>query len=169
MNDEQILEKYLHDSLCAMAEAKIVFPKECKVSIYHHKGIHNIYHTGATFMNVVNRDYCKSYVIILPGQKYPNHYHRIKRESFYVLHGSLRVQIEDDNHILNEGEMLHVERGQEHSFWSDQGVIFEEISTMYVANDSVYTDESILKTSYTARRTIIQMDDWKGIREKWMK
>lgn len=166
-NDEKILRQYLNSALNMLHIAKIVFPVEAVINIYHHAGIQKVTQEGATFVNVVNRDYSKSYVIMTPGQRYPEHYHRIKTESFYVLYGELTIESDGEVFKLHPGEMHHVERGENHSFRTDLGVVFEEISTMYMPNDSVYTDESILKTSYAQRRTTINGNRWKEIREKW--
>lgn len=167
MNAKEELIDYINEALQMLTKASIVFPKEATVNIYHHRGIEQILDIGAMFINIVNRDYCKSYVVMLPGQNYPSHYHRIKRESFYVLFGDLEVNIENTKNSLGPGEMLHVERGQGHSFRTNHGVVFEEISTMYVPNDSVYMDDLIKKASYSQRRTTIDNEQWKEILTTW--
>lgn len=160
-------KEMLHKALCVMRGAKIVLPKSAEVNIYHHCGKDRFEQTGAVFINIVNRDYCKSYVIMLPGQRYPCHYHKIKTESFYVLYGILNVEADGRVHKLMEGEMLHIERGMEHAFWSDTGTVFEEISTNYTRNDSFYMNEEIQKTSYAQRRTVIEPEEWKEVRMEW--
>lgn len=168
MNDDtEILEKYLDGVLGIFHAANIAFPEDAVINIYHHAGIQKVIQTGAAFINVVNRDYCKSYVIMTPGQQYPEHYHRIKTESLYVLYGDLTIEIDEAIFKLHPGEMHHVERGESHSFRTDSGVVFEEISTMYMPNDSVYTEEPIRRASYAQRRTTIQGSRWKEIRTKW--
>lgn len=163
------VQKYLDEVLTCMREAQVAFPLEAVVNIYHHMGRQEIYKTGAMFMNVVNRDYCKSYVVMLAGQHYPEHYHKIKKESFYILSGNLMVQVEDQITCMQPGQILHVDEGQVHSFWTETGVVFEELSTMYVPNDSVYMDESIRNSTYEDRRTTIDNAQWKEIRKGWIK
>lgn len=160
-------KEMLHKALGVMRKAKIVFPRSAEVNIYHHCGIEKFEQTGAVFINIVNRDYCKSYVVMLPGQKYPCHYHKIKTESFYVLYGVLSVEADGNVYEMREGEMLHIERGTEHSFWSDTGTVFEEISTNYTRNDSFYLNEEIQKTSYAQRRTMLDPEEWKEVRKEW--
>lgn len=161
--EKKILDEYIARSVKLMKNAHIVFPKTATVNIYHHMGIDKLSETGAMFINVVNRDYCKSLVVMQPGQAYPNHYHRIKTETFYVLEGEFITNIDGVEHIIYPGEMIHIDRGQDHLFYTRTGTVFEEISTMYVPNDSVYTDEEIARKSYAQRRTSITPEEWKEI------
>lgn len=163
MDEKQcsILDKFFNEAIERLKRSHIVLPKEAVAHIYHHMGIDRIYEVGAMFINVVNRDYCKSIVVMAPEQKYPVHYHRIKTESFYVLSGTLNVVVDGQMFVISPGEMLHVERGQDHSFFSHDGVVFEEISTKYVPNDSMYLDEVISRTGYAQRRTTISAEEWK--------
>jgi len=160
---EKNLDEFVDYSLGLLKTAHIVLPKQAKVNIYHHKGTEKLMQVGAMFINVVNRDYCKSLVVMKDGQQYPSHYHRIKTESFYVLYGELIVTVDGVEHRIQPGEMLHIERGQDHSFSTETGTAFEEISTMYVPNDSVYLDESIAAKSYAERRTTLTAEQWKEI------
>jgi len=161
-NDEKrVIDEYVARSLKLMKQAHIIFPKTAAVNIYHHLGVDKLGETGAMFINVVNRDYCKSLVVMQPGQAYPTHYHRIKTETFYVLDGEFITNIDGIEYKVYPGEMIHIDRGQDHSFYTHTGTVFEEISTMYVPNDSVYTDPQIAKTSYSQRRTTITPEEWK--------
>ena len=160
---KRIIDEYLDSAIGLMKAAHIVLTKIAKANVYHHLGADKLGKVGALFINVVNRDYCKSIVVMLPGQQYPDHYHRIKSESFYVLSGVLDVTIDGQEYAAEAGELLHVDRGQDHSFSSREGTIFEEISTMYVPNDSIYLDDSIAARGYDQRRTTISAEQWKEI------
>lgn len=162
-------EEYLNKALMILYKANIVFPKEATVSIYHHLGKEKFNKVGAVFINIVNRIYCKSYVIMLPNQRYPNHFHKIKMESFYILYGKLCAEVNGVTYHLKAGEMLHIDRGEDHAFWSNEGTVFEEISTSYAKNDSFYLDSEIQKTTYAQRRTIIALEQWKRICKEWKK
>ena len=157
------LKNYVSDSLKLLKRAAVVLPKKAKACIYHHHGIDNIYQVGAMFINVVDRDYCKSIVVMQKDQHYPEHYHKIKTESMYVHYGELVVVVDKIEHRLLPGEIIHIERGQDHSFYTVTGTVFEEISTMYIANDSVYQDEAIRKALYSFRRTVINEIKWEEI------
>ena len=157
---QDILNRYVEDSLRLLRRAGIVFPKQAKVSLYHHAGLERIAEIGAAFINIVDRDYCKSYVLMQPGQRYPDHYHKIKTESMYVLYGELVIRLDGVEHRLQPGEILHIERGQDHSFHTETGAVFEEISTTYVPNDSVYLEETIRRAPYSFRRTVLNEQQW---------
>jgi N-acetylneuraminate synthase len=65
---------------------------------------------------------------------------------------------------LNVGDMVTVARGVKHSFSTETGVIFEEISTTDHQGDSYYDDDSI--THNTNRKTaLIFRADW--INSEW--
>jgi N-acetylneuraminate synthase len=163
MNDETLLDRYLSDSLRLLRQAAIVLPRRATASIYHHEGATSVYQTGALFIKVVDRDYCKSYVVMQAHQRYPDHYHRIKTESMYVLWGELTVALDGTEHRLGPGEIIHIERGQDHAFYTERGTVFEEISTTYVPNDSVYLDETIRKAPYSVRRSLLNETQWEEL------
>lgn len=154
------IRNILKSSVQYLKNENIVLPQKAQVNIYHHCGLDRFESVGAVFVNIINRDYCKSYVIMKPGQDYPVHYHKIKNETFYVLRGTLRICVNDKEFILSPGEMLNVERGCDHSFGTSKGCIFEEISTMYIPNDSIYLNDEIAKKSYNERRTVLDEKIW---------
>lgn len=143
-----------------MKDSHLVVSKDALLEIYHHTGAENFIETGAVFIKVVNKEYCKSYAILLPGQAYPNHYHKIKKETFFVLYGELDVNCDDKQYSLLPGELLSIERGENHAFSTSVGAVFEELSTTYVQNDSIYEDEAIRKTTYSERKTLISLEEF---------
>ena len=98
---------------------------------------------GAVIIDIVNRDYCKKLIVQFPGQQHPAHRHLKKEETFQIIIGSLQLMLDGKSRLLQSGETQLVERGVMHSFSSDEGVIFEEISTTHVQGDSVYEDSAI--------------------------
>lgn len=138
-------------------KAHLVLKKDTFIEIYHHLGINNFPWVGAVFINIINREYCKSYGIMLPGQEYPNHYHKIKIETFYMLYGDLTVNCEGHEWLLEPGDIMTVERGESHSFKSKNGAVFEELSTTYIKNDSIYEDRNIREQTYAQRKTRITL------------
>ena len=76
-----------------------------------------------------------------------------KDETFHVLSGVLTVDIDGRHKILEPGDSLWVPRGILHAFGSDNGVIFEEISTTNFNDDSYYADKEIAKLSRDFRKT----------------
>lgn len=123
------------------------------VEISHHYGLDRFEEAGATIVNVVNRAYCKKLIALLPGQRHPEQYHRQKEETFHVLHGTLEVRLDGVERKLEAGEVLTVERGVRHEFWTEGGTIIEEISSTHFKDDSFYTDPAI--TQNTHRKTLL--------------
>jgi N-acetylneuraminate synthase len=134
-----------------------VLPNEGEVKFYHHKGFDNFSAVGAAFIGVIQHDYCKFIVAMLPGQTYPLHFHRIKDESYFILSGDLTVTVEDETHTLTKGDVLNVPRRYTHSFRTQNGCVFEEISTAYLNNDSIYEDKEIGQSPRSFRITVLPM------------
>ena len=121
----------------------ISIPQSIDLEVSHHYGIENFSEYGTCMLTLVNKDYCKKILYQFPNQKHPEHYHKIKEETFIILVGTLNVTVEEKNYELNKGDILTIERGEKHSFESTTGAIFEEISTEHLSDDSYYTDEKI--------------------------
>ncbi|MAY40956.1 MULTISPECIES: N-acetylneuraminate synthase family protein [unclassified Neptuniibacter] len=128
-----------------LTKGKIVIPSEASLEISHHYGESSFSEIGAAMITIMNRQYCKKLIILLAGQRHPEHLHKKKDETFYVLHGSVEVNLEGTWHQLNEGEMITVSAHTKHSFRSLTGGVFEEVSTRHFSDDSYYTDNSIMQ------------------------
>lgn len=160
--NNSILDEYIKCVCEYIDNSKIVIPNKARVTVYHHEGIENIYNCGAFFLNAVNKEYCKNIVVLLPGQKYPLHYHKIKEETFFVIHNELILFLNGEKILLKVGEQIDIERGVEHSFsGGEKGAIIEELSTTYVMNDSFYLERSIKDATYEQRRTVFSDIEWK--------
>ena len=116
----------------------VVIPEGSCCDISHHYGLEHFEETGVAMIECVNREYCKKVLIELPGQSHPAHYHVQKEETFLVLYGSLDVVCDGQKRHVSRGETVVVERGVNHSFSSEEGCVFEEISTTHYRNDSFY-------------------------------
>lgn len=143
-----------------LEKSRVVLPREGNVKIYHHKGLDNFTKVGAVFISVIQHDYCKFIVVMLEGQEYPVHYHRIKDESYFILYGDLEVTIEDEKYSLSKGDLINVPRRFTHSFSTEYGCVFEEVSTAYLNNDSVYEDENIRKIAKMDKVTDFTLSDF---------
>ena len=89
---------------------------------------------------MVNRDYCKKLIIQFPNQAHPSHRHIEKEETFQVLNGTVDVVVSGEKSQLQAGQKQLVERSTFHSFSTETGVIFEEVSTTSIKGDSEYED-----------------------------
>ena len=134
-------------------------PNKIDLELSHHYGIDRYREWGAAILSCINREYCKKLIILLPGQKHPFHRHVKKEETFQVLFGSMDVKVGEEAKLLKTGDILTVERGVNHNFASQEGVIFEEVSTTHYKDDSFYEDENI--TNNKDRKTELTFrSDW---------
>jgi len=156
--DEMIIKHAVHEVKAMLNEARIHLGPEFKVEYSHHYGIQKFLETGAVLIECVTRDYCKKLVVQLPKQKHPSHYHALKEETFQVLYGQLECTVDGRHRTLLPGESVVVLPGVWHSFRTEGGVIFEEISSRDHDNDSFYEDKSINKLARAERKTVV--DHW---------
>lgn len=131
----------------------IVVPGRSELELSHHYGIDRFDEFGLTMITVVNREYCKKLIAMLPGQTHPEQYHARKEETFVILHGGMTVWLDGQARELQRGDVLTVQRGVRHKFHSAGGVVFEEISSTHHRDDSFYTDPAIAANA--RRKTLL--------------
>jgi len=127
-----------------LKQAGIILPKGVNCSVSAHYGLECFDEYGAVIIDVLNREYCKKIILMQPKQKHPSHKHLKKEETFHILFGDVKVELDGVIHNLSAGDLLTVGRGQRHNFETSNGVVFEEISTTHYKNDSVYDDSTIM-------------------------
>jgi sialic acid synthase SpsE/quercetin dioxygenase-like cupin family protein len=158
VSDSHIIQTSLHEVKAMLNEACIPINSNFKVEYSHHYGVKNFRETGAVLIDLINREYCKKIIVMLPQQKHPSHFHRLKEETFYVLYGTVQVEADGHKYTLNPGEQILIQPGVWHSFSSETGCIFEEISTTHYNDDSFYKDKKINKMPRSERKTVV--DHW---------
>ena len=157
-NEFEEFMPYIGTVKALLRRSHVVLPKKAEVKLYHHHGANSFIEVGAVFISVIQHDYCKFVVTMIPGQTYPLHYHRIKDESFFVLFGDLTVTVEDEIYTLLKGDVLTIPRRFMHSFSTKNGCVFEEISTAYLQNDSVYEDNIVSQIPKNLRVTRLPVE-----------
>ena len=147
---QNILENYVDD-------VRKFFPNLPKTfTVSHHYNIENIYKYGCIMYTDLNEElYSKKTIILLSDQKHPEHYHKIKTETFLVIEGTLILNADSETVILNKNESYTIKPYVKHSFTTTTGVIFEEIATSITkVPDSFYTDADIQTKSDFQRKTL---------------
>jgi N-acetylneuraminate synthase len=154
---DRVLEirRIIHDAKGLLSEAHLVLGDDDQIELSHHLGIEKFRQTGALIVNVVNRTYCKKLILVLPGQRHPNHRHLQKEETFQLIWGDLEITLNGVSLPMRRGQKTLIERGNWHSFSSVNGAIVEEISTTHVIGDSFYEDPDISKLDVVQRKTIV--------------
>lgn len=155
-----LLRSVVHQVKGMLMEHAIFLKDDVEFEISHHYGRAKVREYGAVIITIVNRQYCKKLLVLLPGQTHPTHFHKQKEETFHVLAGTLYLLADDKEVILSPGDIHTLPPGVRHSFHASEdsnGVIFEEISTMS-NNDSIYDDDIINRLDLFERKTL--MNTW---------
>lgn len=150
------LRSLLHEAKGLLHEAGISIGTSYSIDMSHHYGPDRFRQHGAIIVNLINREYCKKLIIVLPGQSHPSHRHLVKEESFQLLYGDLEVTRDGVVTAMRPGDIALVERGVWHAFSSRQGAIFEEVSTTHVVGDSYYDDAAIASVDPMQRKTVLE-------------
>lgn len=154
------MRSVIHEAKGLLRAGRIYLGKQHgPIELSHHYGLSKFRQFGAIIINITNREYCKKIIICLPGQRHPLHHHTKKEETFFVLHGSMTLELKGESIPkiqLDAGDQFLVQRGMVHGWQSDDGCVFEEISTTHLVGDSYYADQCIAALDPTERKTIIQ-------------
>jgi sialic acid synthase SpsE/quercetin dioxygenase-like cupin family protein len=141
-----------------LESSHVVIPGKADLEISHHYGLERFEEFGITMITIVNREYCKKLIIILPGQKHPEQYHKSKEETFHILWGDVSMTLDDAPKECRQGDVVVIEAGVKHAFSSRSGAVIEEISSTHYKEDSFYTDPAI--TANKDRKTCLTY--WMG-------
>ena len=159
----EAVEKIYSDVSALLNKAGIALADDVSFELSHHYGLGRFYEIGTTIIECINREYCKKIIVVLPGQKNPNHYHVKKEETFQVLYGDIEIELDGVLKECHAGEIVTVEREVKHSFSSKNGGIFEEVSSTHYVDDSFYDDEAIMNNKF--RKTKVKYDKGKKIND----
>ena len=153
ITDTNLARSVIHDVKGMLYEANIYLGDDFEAELSHHYGMRHFRQFGAVIISVVNREYCKKLIAVLPGQQHPMHAHEVKEETFQLLYGDLEVEVAGRKVQMKPGDIQTVLRGEKHAFTSRTGAVFEEISTTHVKNDSYYEDPKIDNLDLMERKT----------------
>ena len=139
----QMVLDIVRDVKALIKKSKVQVPGQCELEISHHYGIEKFRQFGLTAVTVVNREYCKRLMVVLPGQKHPEQWHNQKVETYHILYGDMTVEQDGKQETFKANGILTIQPGVRHSFWTKNGAVVEEVSSSYVTGDSLYTDKAI--------------------------
>lgn len=136
-----------------LKRSKVAVPGQCELEISHHYGIEQYAQFGLTMITVVNREYCKKIIVMLPGQQHPEQYHEHKDETFHVLYGELTLSLNGVSHVHKANDVIVIPREVRHEFTTRTGAVIEEVSSTHDRADSFYTDPAI--SANQNRKTLV--------------
>jgi N-acetylneuraminate synthase len=121
----------------------VAVPGQLELEISHHYGLEQFRNFGCVMITVVNREYCKKIIALLPGQNHPEQYHKQKDETYHVLHGEVLLTLNGEQRQHKANDVVIIPRGIKHAFATRTGTVIEEVSSSQVVADSFYTDPQI--------------------------
>ena len=111
-----------------------------------HFGLNRFGEIGEIEFDIINdaeNCYCGKFIFMFGGQKCPKHYHRFKKETFFVVKGKVHMNIDNIKSILDRGSTATVERGQKHEFIALEDSLILESSNPDLLFDSIFSDSKI--------------------------
>ena len=132
-----------------LADAGIPLAPDAKVEIADF-GLGKYRAVGLGLVVRVNEpEYCSKWLTLLPGQWCPWHHHDVKKETFFIHKGAVKMELPDGVLTLNPGDQYTMEPGTDHAFGSEAGAVVEEVSTHDENADSIFRDPNIVPLSPT--------------------
>jgi sialic acid synthase SpsE/quercetin dioxygenase-like cupin family protein len=153
VDTRNLVHGIVRDMKALLKASEAVVPTQLELEISHHYGIEHFRETGSAMITVINREYCKRLVLMLPGQRHPEHWHTAKDETFHLLHGEIELTLGGQLRTWAKNDVVVIPRGVKHEFRTSTGAVIEEISSTHTLNDSTYSDPSIV--SYELRKTFV--------------
>jgi quercetin dioxygenase-like cupin family protein len=93
--------------------------------------------------NEATAGYCGKYLFVSDGQTCPEHRHRVKHETFFVVQGQCRMSSGGRHWVMKAGDVFPVPRGQYHSFTGDGPCLLLELSTPCEITDNEFRNHAI--------------------------
>ncbi len=106
-----------------------------------HKVVRKLW--GWEFWILNEPEYCAKILKIMPGFQCSLHYHNIKKETFAVIHGIVKLEVPNATIQLGSGDHYTLDPGRAHRFSSGpDGATILEVSTHHDDADVVRLEES---------------------------
>ena len=93
--------------------------------------------------NEAEAGYCGKYLFVFDGQTCPTHRHGAKTETFFVVHGNVRMTLDGRAQDMAPGEVLRVPHGRSHSFTGIGPALLLELSTPCEIDDNEFSNPAI--------------------------
>lgn len=127
-----------------LAEWDVVVPKDFILVLNF--GLNEFDRTGLTEYWVANETkagYCGKFLFLLDRQWCPEHYHKLKHETFYVVKGQVRMVAEGEETLLDPGSTFVMPPGVRHTFQGIGPTLILEVSQPSIRGDNIFTDSRI--------------------------
>ena len=109
-------------------------------------GLDQFMEIGETEFWVANdseHGYCGKFLFVFDGQTCPYHHHVMKHETFFILKGTLRMKVGEQERLMREGDLLAMPPGVGHSFTGVGPALILEVSMPSILQDNFFADKRI--------------------------
>jgi N-acetylneuraminate synthase len=109
-------------------------------------GLGNFYVNGLIEYWVANEreaGYCGKFLFLFDGQECPYHHHTMKHETFFVVRGSIEMNVDGRIRNMKEGDLLTMRPGEKHSFRGLGAALLLEVSRPSVRGDNFFQNKNI--------------------------
>jgi len=137
-------EKALRDIQRQLSQWGLTMPPVVPLPL--HFGLNKFKEIGETEFWIANEEqhgYCGKFLFVFDGQTCPYHYHKVKHETFFVVKGSIRMRVNEEERIMREGDLLPMPSGTGHSFTGIGAALILEVSMPSVRQDNFFEDKQI--------------------------
>jgi len=93
--------------------------------------------------NDTDHGYCGKFLFVFDGQTCPYHHHRMKHETFFIVKGTLRMKVGEEERLMREGDLLEMPPGVGHSFTGVGPCLILEVSMPSILQDNFFADKRI--------------------------
>lgn len=87
--------------------------------------------------------YCGKFLFVDDKQTCPEHYHRRKHETFFVLKGQVHMVVDGQETLLHQGDTLAMPPGRKHRFMGVGPALILEVSQPSMRGDNYFSDARI--------------------------
>ena len=113
-----------------------------------HFGLKDFYKIGEIEFDINNNikeGYCGKLIFIFEEQTCPLHHHKVKHETFYIIKGMVKMDLENYTNVMNQGDIFVIDQNTKHRFTGLEDSLILESSKPDIMEDSIFDDERINK------------------------
>ena len=90
--------------------------------------------------NEEEQGYCGKYMFLFTGQRCPEHMHKEKHETFFIVKGDVEMTVAGDMVVMHPGDVLPLATSTRHTFKAATDCLILEISKPSVISDNYFSD-----------------------------
>ncbi|NQT58622.1 MAG: D-lyxose/D-mannose family sugar isomerase [Bacteroidetes bacterium] len=93
--------------------------------------------------NEVQGGYCGKFMFLFEGQTCPKHFHTQKLETFYIKKGCVKMEYEEEEIVMKQGDVLLINLEKYHRFTALETALILEVSSPCIGDDNFFENKRI--------------------------